>query len=914
MNTKQKILIVGILALAAVVVGWMAMVQSRIDTKVFRERIESAVLEKTGLPITIRGQITISILPIPTIELPGIELRDIDNNTDTPVPALTADKIIIRSSLQSFLVGEPDVVAVILDRPILEIQRSQKNIIRWGWLNTGLFRKESQKAIRVDINGGHVIYRNAKNDKELQVRDINTSVSTGTQPQAAGSLNIEGRVLRFDAHTEAAANGGAPSMKFSLTSGTNDSLVLDGTADFSGDVPLINGKVTFNSEDVLKWFQLASRQDDSSVFTKFTGDTMTQSDQPTALPVAFTGQWAQKGIAVKVTVDEFKGLNSAGAGVIDAEWNKVDPYIQSTFNFSAINYDYWKLFLTSAYKSGIASSANTYTANKENPLPNDMTFSLTVNAKQVYFGTQVWGNTKFSATLDNAAITIHELNMELPGQSSLSLFGIVSQGGTREMRFEGNLETQGKSLRELFTVFDASALDLPAEELAEFRVRSNVYVSADQIRLSEADVRISDLRLNGGMVAYFDKIPRFEAEIKLNNINFDYFRDSWRKKYKQAEKETYFLQPDRTQNFNWLKKLKASVDFTVNVDKFRFMERDGDNASFRLFAQEGEIGLYNVRFNYPGNVLEAGFNLDVRGEKPFYNMVFNTDIVDTQYFYPTPVADKPKDAAATDKRWSEKLFDMSWMDGWKGAFDISVGKLTHGDWAFKDVKFKGVLDNSSMAIELLGLSYWQGKIQANGNMYGGKVPGLGMSFSVVSAELQEMLQSLIEHDNIAGKISINGKFATSGVNMQSWVSQAEAEMILNGQGVTVNGFNLQGVINAVAVSRTAADVLNNVNLALVDGKTEMSVEGGMNIKSGVLRTPGLTLKAENTVGSLAGEARLIPWKMDMTGIFQFPTISMEKPPAMTMQLTGPMNEPHMGVDTSSLEAYVAKRLTGGSGK
>jgi uncharacterized protein involved in outer membrane biogenesis len=914
---KLKKLLIGIVLLALILAGGLVFVRSRVDGKAFRSEIERVVLEKTGLPLTIKGEVGVSMLPLPTLYLPGVEIRDPDSEAAAPVPALSVDMVSVRATFWSIVSGHPDITGIAFDHPVLEIQRSEDEVIKWGWLKPELLQDDLQKSLSVNIADGEIVYRNAHIDSETSVKDIAVTVRTGAQPQASGGLVVKGHALKFSARTEAAqGSDGTMPVTISLSSDRNDTLSLEGTVNVRGDAPKINGKIALKSENIMGWFQ-QKPEEGGTFFSKFTADTGVNAKK-TVMPVDVSGQWSQSGTSVKITVDAFNGLNSAGSGVIDAQWKNATPRIESTFNFSAVNYDYWKELVLVAFKDKDVSKAVTgYQANKdskENPLPDDVTLSLDANAKQVYFGNQIWENARFSGTLDHAAVTIHQFDVVLPGDSSLSLFGIISQSSTREMRFEGTMETQGKSLRQLLTVFDASALDMPEGEFGQFNIRSNIYVAADQIRLSEADAKISDLHLNGGLVAYYDTMPRFEADVKLSDINFDYFRDAWRKQHKPGDKnETFFLQYDKSQSFNWLKSLKASVDFNVTVDKFRFLERDGDTAAFRIFAQAGEFGIYNVRLNYPGDTLEAGFSLDVKNDTPFFNILLNADTLDTAYFRAASDAPEKKPAeTAEKKRWSEELIDMGWMEGWKGAFDVSIGKLKHHDWSVADIKFRAGLENNSLAIQSCALAYWQGKAQLSGSLYGGKVPGLSLNFTLSNADLQQMLQSLIGRDNISGKINANGTLATSGVNPLSWVSQAESEIVLNGQGVNVNGFNLQGVIDAVAVSRTAADVLNNVNLALVNGKTEMSAEGTLNVKNGLVRTPGITLKSGNVGGTLTGEIKLVPWKMDLEEIFQFTSMNSEKAPTMTVQLTGLLNKPDMGVDTASLEAYVAKRLTGGS--
>jgi hypothetical protein len=61
-------------------------------------------------------------------------------------------------------------------------------------------------------------------------------------------------------------------------------------------------------------------------------------------------------------------------------------------------------------------------------------------------------------------------------------------------------------------------------------------------------------------------------------------------------------------------------------------------------------------------------------------------------------------------------------------------------------------------------------------------------------------------------------------------------------------------------------------------------------------------------GNLTGEVKLLPWKMDLSTYFQFPNLTSETVPNMTVKLYGPLDKPELSTDTSSLEAYVAKRI------
>ncbi len=248
--------------------------------------------------------------------------------------------------------------------------------------------------------------------------------------------------------------------------------------------------------------------------------------------------------------------------------------------------------------------------------------------------------------------------------------------------------------------------------------------------------------------------------------------------------------------------------------------------------------------------------------------------------------------------------------------DFNLGEggsldITGKDQTIDGVQVKAKLENNVLAFQKASFTYWQGKCDFTGSIYGGKVPGLSIGYSIYNADLQDILRDLSGRENVAGKVSVSGTIATSGVNYLSWISQAEAKMVLVGRGVYVDGFNLQGVVDAVTVSRTAADVLNNVNLVLTKGATaDLSIDGNINVKGGAVRTPGITLQSGPIVGSLTGEVKLVPWTMELTSFFQFPIMVSETVPTMTVQLSGPVNKPELSVDTSALEAYVAKRIVG----
>jgi hypothetical protein len=954
---RSKVL-VALIATVLLFLGVVQVIQGLIDTRDYREQIVQAIKEATGRDVIVKGAVRISLLPIPVIYVPGLELRNLQSNT--PTPALTVEMLRINPAPFSLFSDRPEIAAVTFERPTLEIERAQDNVIHWDWLNADVLKKiiapKGAGDVGIKITDGRILYRNNRTDKELAVVDINIEGGGGRSPEFNGTLNLQGRKLQIMMGASGVAAGDATPLQVKLFTDDKNFLQMQGTLSLSDDKAKVNGSIRMELEDLLGWTQEQQETESASMFEQITSSPVQEVAKKTAMPMKLLADWAQEGWDIRLSNLQLEGVNSAGTGNISLQWH--DELVTAVdLTFSTLDFNWWSSLVGQviAQRGGLAQTFAMANAEEGNPLPADVQCTLNLKADRIFVGEQIWQKAKISAMLEKAAVTVNELSIELPGESMLTLFGVVSQGSTGGLRFEGSMETQGKSLRNTLTVFDESAADLPETGFGAFYAHANIFVSPEQVRLSEASVKISDLRLAGGLVAYFDTNPRLEAEVRLRDINFDYFRDVWRQKQKEAGQQDFFLKFDKNVKFDWLKNLQTTIDFKVNVEQFTFLERQGDSASFRLFAKDGQFGIYNIRFYYPGEIMEANFSLDVNGEQPLMSILLNTNELNINYFGLDPApgpasralppierdglrqlatlipqtetivqsppsatltaedlqAPRPiKSLMASQKKWSEDLIDMSWMEGVSGAFDITIGNLIYHDSSIYNVKFKARLEKNSLTLETASFSLWQGRCDVTGSLYGGKVPGISIGFTLYDAELQDILRSAVGRENITGKTSISGTLTTSGVNYLSWVSQAEAKLVMAARGVVVQGLNLQGVTDAVAVSRTAADVFNNVNLALTDGSTEMSVDGNVNVRNGVMKTPGITLKTGIITGNLTGEIRLVPWTMDLSTFFQFPAMPSETVPTMTVQLNGPIDVPQLRTDTASLEAYVAKRIIG----
>jgi hypothetical protein len=904
--------------------GLLQVAQGFVDTRDYREHIVSVIKDRTGKDVAIKGKVSVSLLPIPTIFVQNVELRDEDKKSNAPTA--TVEMLSINASFFSLFSENPLITGISLYRPVLELQRATDGIIYWDWFNFALIKNMlaaagSNAEISLDVVEGKVLYRNNQIEREISVTDIQLKGVVSNQPVIGGTFVHAGHALRvmLDMRNSGNAANGMTPLMLRIYADDKNQIQLLGGMDLSADAPLVDAKFTLLMEDALAWSK--SKKTNDSLIDNITNESQHRPDEKQLLAVDVAADYRQADEKIVLENMRFQAPGSQAVGSLSLSW-KEKMRIDVNMAFESLNYDAWSELLMTLYvQKFYVPPATRYAYDEQipnNPIPADVSLNLDIVTKKMTFGSKVWDNALLSAKLDEAAITVNRFTIDLPGASNFTMFGVISQASIAGLRFEGSMESRGDSLRDLLSIFDESTLDLPDIGLGQYAVRSNLFISSEQVRLSEADLKIGDLQLSGGLVYYNDTNPRVEADVRLKDINFDFFRDAWRAKQDKNDKQAFFLKLDKSNNFNWLRKLRTSVDFKVIIDRFTFLERPGDKASFRLFAKDGEMGVYDVRFDYPDETMEVSFTLNINGEQPFVNVVFNSKQLDTGYFMASPglgdAAPSAGDEAPIDQpgvktqRWSQKLIDMGWLEGVNGVFDISVGTLLHEGLTFDQFKMRAKLEKNVMTFQALSFGYWQGKFDILGSVYGGKVPGIALSFTYFNGELYDLLSTLVGRENVSGKVSVSGTLATSGVNLLSWLSQSESKILFNARDLVVKGLNMQGVLDAVAVSRTASDVYTNVNRELLTGASEMTAEGTINIKNGAMKTPGITLRMTDIIGNLTGEVKLLSWRMDLSTFFQFTAIPSETIPTMTMQLVGPIDSPELNTDTSSLEAYVAKRI------
>lgn len=920
-----KIAIIMTVTALSVVEGAFFAIQYLVDPKHYQQEVLDVIKQQTGMAVTIEDDIRFSLLPSPKLIVTGLKLEDAaENGANLPsyAPNFSVKRIEVAIEPFSIFSKEIKFTSMSLIEPQLTIERAGDNTVHLSWLNSNFLKLASQQdgrftGIPMFFFGGIIAYKDEVNNQNIKFEKIQANAIFGKDFTIFGNVEIAGKKLQFDIDSNKISPLGGEQLPFNLKLfGDNKNIFeLKGLIDGSVKTLVFSGNFSLNSDNIENYLP----------------DKATKSKTAPVTSLVSSGKINVDNGVINLSEISLDGVDSKGNGNAKIYWENWYPSVAVDMDFSELDYDKWKELLVSRMslpkKDEVQTeeNVNKYGFNKASVLPKNIDLKLNLKTEKLLLDKQAVGKARLSAVLNNGSITVNQCDMDIEGGGQLSIFGVVSQGGTGEIRFEGSMEAKGNSLHRALMAFYPSGSDLPEMGMGKFSIDGNLYITPNQLKLIEAKFVLEDTQFSGNLVTYLDGSSRIETQLKTQNVNFDFVRDELRKKRVIAEnkareegKELGDSSLDFGISFAWLKNLKTRIDAQITVDGFTFMERKGKNVLLNIYAYSGDFRVSDMHLHYPDYTTDIDFNLNVKGIQPSISLALNSDQLDTHYFTMGTQDVEEKSTKEDIRTDAKKLEDQKkelantnlpfdWMDGFNGTFDIRLQKLIHKNILLEKINLQAKLEGKQLAIEKLSFIYSQAETNIIGTVFGGKVPGVTISFSMSNADLFDVLESFLGIDSISGYTSLTGTVATYGLNIKDWLQQMEAKLLIASRRVKIKGINIDGVSNAVNVSRSSSDVVNNVNNSIGKGITEFSVDGSISVKNGVITTPGLELKSGVITGRSVGDLTALSRKIQLSTVFTFSNLVATPVPTMIMQISGTLEKPEINLDTSSLEDFVAKR-------
>lgn len=525
----RKVLI-AIASVIALLVAAVLVVPSLIDWNGYKPEIQTAARDATGRDLKIDGDLSLSILPAPTLSVAGVSLASIEGASTPDMASL--DSLDVSVALFPLLSGEIRVTSVTLVRPTVVLETLADGRTNWtfgggdpaqtGSGDTTTGNNDSDggaPALAIDravIEDGRLVYRDAGTGAEHLLSDINLTVSAGGLQgpfDIEGGAGYQGVPLTLEGSLGALDAGQATTLRLTASGGQDGAvdLALTGALDMDGG-PSFRGRVEASAPNLAQAAALAAAFG---------------TEAPNGLPQSAVGVSADiEGTPAAVTASNLSVTlgESRFQGEVTAS---LDPEVSVDATLSGNRLDLDALLTRTGSGTPAAEpadrAAQTPAAvandadNAATDLPGGIDIQVDLRVDAVQYNGAAIRNVQVDASLRDGVGDLRLATAQLPGGTDVTVVGGLETGPT----FVGRLEAASDNLRATLDWLAVDLTGIPADRLRKAVVSAALRASAQEIQVSDWTMELDATKAQGGLTLALRDRPAFGLSLAVDRINLD---------------------------------------------------------------------------------------------------------------------------------------------------------------------------------------------------------------------------------------------------------------------------------------------------------------------------------------------------------------------------------------------------------
>jgi uncharacterized protein involved in outer membrane biogenesis len=532
----RKVLI-GVSALVVVLVGVLLVAPAFIDPNDYKPEIQASVKDATGRDLTIGGDISLSLLPSPSLSVAQVSLSNMAGGGAEPM--VTLDALRVNLALMPLLSGSVKVTSVTLDKPTIVLETTADGKANWIFDNapsegaasstdTDTSSESSGLDLAVDkanIRDGTLIYRDGATGTEQRITGLNISVSAGGLMgpfEADGTLSYQDLPLGLTATVgEIATQGSTPiKLDVSVADGAGTATVsgLLNLADESGfKGPSFKGDVSADAPDtaVLIGRVTAALGDDVSGLPA----ALTQAGAISAKLDGGVGGVTAEDLSVSLGDTRLQGRLSVSMTdglIVDAalSGNRLD--LDALMPIEATG-------ATAPAPGGQATSETASTGGFV--IPGDLGGTVELSVDAVQFQGSAIRNARVNLTAAGGVVAIDLATAQLPGGSEVTVTGTLETPDGAP-KFAGQVEMVSDNLRGTLDWLGVDLAGISQDRLRKASFSAAVAATSQQVDVSNARLELDATQAQGAVTVALRDRPAFGLSLNVDRINVDAYLPS----------------------------------------------------------------------------------------------------------------------------------------------------------------------------------------------------------------------------------------------------------------------------------------------------------------------------------------------------------------------------------------------------
>ncbi len=934
---KSKLLSIVFFIIVLIGVGAL-IVPSFLDLNKYKGKVVTAVKDKTGYDITLDGDISAGLLPLPHVSLEKVSVTNRGSSLAT-LESLSVSVELLPLFSKNIKIDDVTLVEPVINAAIdsngkgnweNDILMAEEDVAPDETMTTESSTSFEIKDFSIDdliIENGKITYSDEQTNAKHVVTDLNVKAEIeGAKGPYQGAFtfkyndkdyDIEGVVetiadmKQIPVKLEAALDGDELTAEFRGIINVDEKSVSgrfdvegEDISEYAGD----HASGEFNASGNIAYAQNIIKLDEFKAQLaglEFEGDIQAQDTQKFVLDIRETTKSKGEGLigavlsgasiksditmlekAVKFSSFDMnlKDTTLKGSGTYN-----FDTGLTLSLNAGTINADEWMKLagidtdIDVGEDDGLLGGELSEDEVEGVAIPMNMDLDLNIG-KFVYDG-KTYQNIKadMKATAGNS-LTITNLSLKAPHNTDVAVKGSVDD--TKNIR--------GIDLKTSLKTDDMDAL------LKSYGVSKAGYNNKiGGLELDAAatgnlnSLGFSAKGKNKGLTLTVSGQAQDPLEqLKLKGLNI-------RVQHANMVNAIQIVQPDFSMNRAWQKPL----DLTIGLDM------SGDVLTIK--SLKGKAG--------PVPIESAQMSIDTSGDIPALmgKLALGALVLPEASTNASGAsANAGRNSANNGSKWSTAPIESSWMNSANVDLDISAKRIEQNKWVLISPSLAFDMKNGALNISNLSASMFNGSIKMQGKIVAAN-GGKGFSSMSMSANAQTLsaqsLYSAIKGSNsnmITGSIKrADQTLSTSGASMADLVKNLNGNMNIDGERIVINGVDISNFARAANGDFRGLNSLNDiVNNVLYSGKTEFTtLDASFDIKNGIVNMNPVVLDGPQAKFDVTGNVNLPLWTIDIKNMATVKGQGDDVPP-FEMTFRGSLDNPVKSAGGDALRNLVNRKL------
>lgn len=473
-----------------------------IDVERFKPRILTAISDGLGRPVTVDGDLSLSLLPRPRLSAAGLSIANAAGFADQPM--VRVGRLDVEIALMPLLSGDLDVKRLVLRRPDILLEQAAGGANNWTLApaerQADAAPDGAAAGIRIDrlrLIDGRLVYADHGSGTRRTIDGFDAGLSMGS---------LQGP---YDLDAHFTLDGVAIGVKAAI-------------GELAGGPAAINAEGQV-ADDLLTWrFDGSADLDAGSLSGTFgaaaanlarLGPVLAGADgAPAALPpralalngqvAAGDGHLALSGLTLRVGESVIAGLIT----VEDGDQLHIDADLDAAR-------------LDIADVTAQPASAEPLTGPFSLNLPGDVTVTLRLAIARLDGVGLPISNIGLSARLADGAVRIGGLQGQVPGGDFEGSGILSSQDGMAA--FSGDIAANLPDLRALLQALEAGTADLPAQAYRQARLQGRLALAGERLTFDNLTGRLDGSAVTGRLVWHVRARPAYDMALTLDTLDLD---------------------------------------------------------------------------------------------------------------------------------------------------------------------------------------------------------------------------------------------------------------------------------------------------------------------------------------------------------------------------------------------------------